>query len=148
MRIRKFEIIEKYKNFDIIIPERKTKDSAGYDISTFEKVEIKPGEIKMIDTGLKILFPKDEVCLIIPRSSLSIKRYLTMPNNVGVIDADYYGNSNNDGHLMVPIYNFGKEVQVLEKNERFCQAIFVRYGKTKEKGMKKSKRIGGFGSSL
>lgn len=146
MRVRKFEIIEKYKEFDIILPERKTKDSAGYDISTFEQVEIKPGEIKLIDTGLKILFPKDEVCLIIPRSSLSIKRFLTMPNNVGVIDSDYYGNSNNEGHLMVPIYNFGKTTQILEKNERFCQAIFIKYGKTKETG-KKRKREGGFGSS-
>lgn len=147
MRIRKFEIVEKYKSFDIIIPERKTKDSAGYDISTFEKVEIKPGEIKMIDTGLKISFPKDEVVFIIPRSSLCIKRFLTMPNNIGVIDSDYYNNPNNEGHLMIPLYNFGKQTQILEKNERFCQAIFVKYKKTKEKG-KKQIRMGGFGSSL
>lgn len=98
---------------DIKIPERATKTSAGYDLASAEDVLIKPKEIVLIKTGLKVSIPKDEVLLVFPRSSLAMKRGLMMSNGVGVVDADYYNNPNNEGHLMIPLYNFtDKEVLV------------------------------------
>jgi dUTPase len=44
-----------------------------------------------------------EALFIFPRSSLGIKKGLMMSNGVGVIDADYYNNPDNEGHIMVPL---------------------------------------------
>lgn len=44
--------------------------------------------------------PDDEVVLLYNRSSNPKKKGLIMANSVGVIDKDYYGNPDNDGHIM------------------------------------------------
>lgn len=145
--MRKFYIIEKFKHLDITIPRRQTKESAGYDLATCEDVTIKPGEIVLIKTGLKVQIPSEEVLLVFPRSSLGIKRGLTMANNVGVIDADYFDNSDNEGHIMIPLLNFSKEPVRLEKDERVAQGIFIKYFKTIDDNNEADERSGGFGSS-
>ena len=145
--MRKFYIIDKFKHLDIEIPRRQTKESAGYDLATFKDVTIKPGEIVLIETGLKVQIPSEEVLLVFPRSSLGIKKGLTMANNVGVIDADYFDNPNNEGHIMIPILNFSKKDVTLEKGERVAQGIFVKYFKTINDDSVDNERSGGFGSS-
>lgn len=145
--MRKFYVIEKFKDLNISLPQRQTADSAGYDLATCEEVTIKPGEIVLIKTGLKVQIPKDEVLLVFPRSSLAIKRGLTMANNVGVIDADYFDNSNNEGHIMIPLRNFKNETVTLEKDERVAQGIFIKYFKTTDDTNLENERSGGFGSS-
>jgi dUTP pyrophosphatase len=144
--MRKFEVIQSYLDKDIKIPERATKYSAGYDLASAENITINPGEIKLVPTGLKADMPEDEALFVYPRSSLGIKRRLTMSNNVGVVDKDYYNNAENEGHIMIPIYNFGTEVQVIKKGERIAQGIFQKYGIT-DNDSAKNLRKGGFGSS-
>jgi len=144
--MRKFEVIQSYLDKDIKIPERATKYSAGYDLASAEDITINPGEIKLVPTGLKADMPEDEALFVYPRSSLGIKRRLTMSNNVGVVDKDYYNNAENEGHIMIPIYNFGTEVQVIKKGERIAQGIFQKYGIT-DNDNAKNLRKGGFGSS-
>lgn len=144
--MRKFEVIQSYLDKDIKIPERATKYSAGYDLASAEDITINPGEIKLVPTGLKADMPEDEALFVYPRSSLGIKRRLTMSNNVGVVDKDYYNNAENEGHIMIPIYNFGTEVQVIKKGERIAQGIFQKYGITDNDSAKKLRK-GGFGSS-
>lgn len=145
--MRKFYVIEKFKDLNISLPQRQTADSAGYDLATCEEVIIKPGEIVLIKTGLKVQIPKDEVLLVFPRSSLAIKRGLTMANNVGVIDADYFDNPNNEGHIMIPLRNFKNKTVTLEKDERVAQGIFIKYFKTTDDTNLENERSGGFGSS-
>lgn len=145
--MRKFYVIEKFKHLNISLPERQTKDSAGYDLATCEDVIIQPGEIVLIKTGLKVQIPENEVLLVFPRSSLGIKKHLTMANNVGVIDADYFDNENNEGHIMIPLRNFGTKSITLEKDERVAQGIFVNYLKTADDKNGDNERSGGFGSS-
>lgn len=144
--MRRFEIISKYKDVSINIPKRASKDSAGYDFEIIERLEIKPGEIKLAPTGLRILMPKNEVLLVFPRSSLAIKKGLMMSNGVGVVDADYYG-SENEGHLMIPLYNFTNETVVIEQYERVAQGIFTNFYKTTGDDDNNTIRLGGFGSS-
>lgn len=144
--MRKFEVIQSYLDKDIKIPERATKYSAGYDLASAEDITINPGEIKLVPTGLKADMPEDEALFVYPRSSLGIKRRLTMSNNVGVVDKDYYNNAENEGHIMIPIYNFGTEVQMIKKGERIAQGIFQKYGIT-DNDSAKNLRKGGFGSS-
>lgn len=145
--MRKFEKITAYQATLFDLPKRATSHSAGYDLAAVEAVEIKPGDIQKVSTGLKVSMEDGEVLLVFPRSSLGLKKQLMMANNVGVIDQDYYNSPGNEGHIMIPIYNFGKTTQVIEKGERVAQGIFVQYLKTDDDIATDEKRISGFGST-
>lgn len=144
--MRRFEVAKGFENVSINMPKRATTKSAGYDICAIEDTIINPGEIVLVKTGLKALMEDDEVLMLYPRSSLSLKKYLTIPNNVGIIDADYYGNINNDGHIFVAIYNFSSEKKIINKNERIAQGIFLKYLKIDDDSSL-NVRVGGFGST-
>ena len=107
--MRKFQIIKEFENENIKIPVRATKNSAGYGLAMAIDITIKPGEIVLVPTGLKVKMSPDEVLLVFPRSSLAIKKGLSMSNGVGVVDSDYYNNQENEGHLMVPLLNFSQK---------------------------------------
>ncbi len=146
MRTRGFEVVSKYKDREVKMPERKTQASAGYDFSALDRVEIPAGEIRFVTTGIKAFMPKDEVLLMYPRSSLSFKKRLLKANGVGVIDSDYYNNPDNEGEIMLILYNFGKESAIIEAGERISQGIFTKY-LTADDDDNKIKRLGGFGST-
>ena len=145
--MRQFEKVSYMNAEDIVIPQRQTLDSAGYDLSSYERVVIEPKTIQLVPTGLKVQLEKDEVLLVYPRSSLGIKKGLMMSNGVGVIDRDYYNNENNEGHIMVPLYNFRDEPVVVEKFERIAQGLFQTFLKTSNDQPVSQTRQGGFGSS-
>ena len=109
MGLRGFERIKEYEESDIPIPKRATKASAGYDFCAIEDVVIEPHTTAVIKTGIKSYFMPDEVLMIVPRSSIGIKRNLIMPNNVAIIDSDYYNNPDNEGHIFIPLHNLGNE---------------------------------------
>ena len=111
----------------IKLPIRKTSKSAGYDFIAFEDITIKPGVIKKIPTGYKVKLQDDEVLLIVVRSSMGFKYNIRLCNQVGVIDADYYNNSSNEGHIWVKIQNEGKEIVVIPRGESIVQGIFLKY---------------------
>lgn len=144
--MRRFEVVTEFKNQNIEIPVRATEASAGYDFAVAKDTLIKAGEIVKVPTGIKACFPKDEFLMLVARSSLPIKKTLMLPNGVGIIDADYYGNEINEGHILVLLYNFGKTDILLKKGEKIAQGIFINYQKTKENTNFKL-RTGGFGSS-
>ena len=104
---------------DAKAPEYMTKLSAGADISSLERVEIAPGETKLIRTGIAVALPACTVGLLFPRSGLSLKTPLRQPNAVGVIDADYRG----EVHGM--FQNTGDETVVIEKGMRIAQLVVV-----------------------
>ena len=145
--MRKFEVVTKFINQGVIIPSRATDHSAGYDLASIEDVTIQPSEIKLIPTGLKVLMGKNEALFVFPRSSLAIKKGLMMSNSVGVIDADYYGNKDNEGHIMIPIINIKSQPVTIIKGERIAQGIFLSYLKTEDDFAGTVSRLGGFGSS-
>lgn len=145
--MRKFEIAKSYENSGVIIPKRATTKSAGYDLSSIEDVTIKPQQIKLVKTGLKAMMPDDEALFIFPRSSLAIKKGLVMSNSVGVVDADYYGNSDNDGLIMVPLMNILDHDVTVLKGERIAQGVFMSYEVTTDDEPLTQIRMGGFGSS-
>ncbi len=144
--MRKFEIAKGFENENIIMPSRATKKSAGYDFRCLEGYTLKPGETHFFKTGLKAKMEDDEVLLIFPRSSLAIKKGLRLTNSVAVIDADYYGNENNDGHIMISLFNFTDHDVVIESQERIAQGIFIKYFATDDDDAT-GIRAGGFGST-
>ena len=145
--MRGFEKAKGYEHIEFDIPKRGTSHSAGYDFAIIEDLEIPPGEIKMGVTGIKAYMMDDEVLKLYPRSSLPRRYHLTIPNNVGIIDKDYYSNPDNDGEILIQLYNFGKETVVLKKGERVAQGIFQHYLVSPKEEKVTTKRNGGFGST-
>lgn len=148
MKTRGFEIVSMYQTAGIHLPERKTGASTGYDFAAAEMVEIASGECALVPTGVKAYMQPDEVLLIYIRSSTALRKRLMLMNSVGVIDADYYGNAENEGHIYIPLYNYGKGTVQITAGERIAQGIFTRYltvdGDSAGRG---HARAGGFGST-
>lgn len=160
--MRKFEFVKRYYDMtrkiinedgSIIewkLPERSTAKSAGYDFFTQERVEIPPYKLgdnpTMVKTGIKVLMPDDEYLMLVNRSSNPKKKKLVIPNSIGIVDADYYGNPDNDGEMMFGFYNLSNETVVLEAGEKIGQGIFCKYGKTDDDNAE-GERTGGFGST-
>ena len=148
--MRKFEIAKGWEDKNINMPFRKTKFSAGYDIEAAEDTLVKSykngDDPTLIPTGLKALMEDDEVLMLYNRSSNPKKKGLIIPNSVGVIDKDYYGNEDNDGHFMFSFYNFKNEDILIKKGETIGQAVFQKYLITDDDDASGT-RTGGFGST-
>lgn len=147
---RGFEVAKGFEECGINLPVRKTKYSAGYDIEAAEDVVIpsfkKGMNPTLVKTGLKAYMQDDEVMLLYNRSSNPKKKGLIVANSVGVIDKDYYGNPDNDGHIMFAFYNIKEEDVEIKKGEAIGQAIFQKYLVTDD-DVAQGERIGGFGST-
>ena len=135
---------ELYESY--LLPKRSTKNSAGYDIASLEGYTLKPGEAHIFVTGLKVSMNSDEVLYLYGRSSFGYKYNITLANSVGVIDSDYYGNPDNDGHFMFAYYNFFNEDVVIKKGDVIGQVIFQKYLVTDDDNAT-GMRTGGFGST-
>ncbi len=148
-RTRGFEVvsIEMRKNtMNAILPERGTKAAAGYDFSTPLTVIIPAKNKETIWSNIKAYMQEDEVLLIYVRSSIGIKKGLTLANGTGVIDADYYDNKDNDGNIGICLVNNTDEDIVLKENERIAQGVFMSY-LISDNGNSVVTRTGGMGSS-
>lgn len=143
---RKFEVVKTWTGSSPQLPCRKTAYSAGYDFFLPEDVFIPPHGSVTIKTGIKVCMPWNEVLLLFIRSSLGIKRGLALPNAVGVIDADYYENADNDGEIMAKLDNHGDEAVELKRGDSFMQGIFVKYFVT-DGDTTEAVRQGGIGST-
>ena len=150
MKTRGFEVAKGFEDSNINLPVRKTKYSAGYDIEAAEDTVIpsfKKGDAPtLIKTGLKAYMADDEVLMLYNRSSNPKKKGLILANSVGVIDKDYYGNPDNDGHIMFAFYNIKDEDVTIKKGEAIGQGVFQKYLVTDD-DIASGERTGGFGST-
>ena len=149
-RLRGFEVAKGFEDKNINLPIRKTKYSAGYDIEAAEDVVIpsfkKGTNPILVKTGLKAYMQDDEMLLLYNRSSNPKKKGLILANSVGVVDKDYYGNVDNDGHIMFAFYNIKDEDVEIKKGDAIGQAIFQKYLVTDDDAAE-GERGGGFGST-
>lgn len=157
------------------IPEYQTKRAAGADFFCAEEVTIEPiwkmllnsidvvpicsltikdrefcKDIKptLVHTGIKSDMEDDEVLELYNRSSNPKKLGLILANSVGVIDADYYSNEDNDGEIMFAFYNIKPWPVTLKAGDRIGQGVFKKYLRpTKGLRVKSEERKGGFGST-
>lgn len=148
MKLRGFEKISEYANVDFPMPVRKTKFSAGYDFCVPKDVVLEPGVLKLVPTGIKAYMQEGEYLGMHIRSSMAVKRRIQLVNNVGIIDADYYNNSDNEGHIMLAMMNMSDEKITLNKGECVAQGIFYNYLLADDDDKsEKAIRGGGFGST-
>lgn len=107
------------------LPQRATRGSFGYDLATVEALRVRPRETRIVPTGLRLAhdLPHDErgglALLVLPRSSLSLRYGLILPNSPGLIDADY------SEPIGVIVHNLRDEPVELPAGTRIAQAVFV-----------------------
>ena len=131
----------------ILLPRRATRGSAGYDFFAPFSFTLAPGETVKIPTGIRVRIDEDWVLKIYPRSGLGFKYRLQMNNTVGIIDSDYFY-SDNEGHILMKLFNDGREGKTLELKAGMAvaQGIFMEYGITIDDDVEEV-RNGGFGST-
>lgn len=167
MRNRGFEVCKGYEDKDITLPIRKTKNSVAYDLeaaedtvipSLWKTVFVNMGKFlkgdtsydafkpTLVKTGLKSYFNEDEALFLATKSSYPVKKGLMLANSIGVIESDYYGNQDNDGHIMFAYYNFLPVDVTIKKHEPAGQAFFQKFLVTDDDNATGT-RVGGFGST-
>lgn len=148
MRQRGFEIVAQFAAAGLKLPTRSTTGSAGYDIAAAENVCLRAGERALVPTGIKAYMQLDEFLGIHIRSSLAVKQGLYLANGQGIIDADYYNNPDNEGHILIALVNGGTQDVSIDSGMRIAQGIFYKYLLTDQDGATdKEARTGGIGST-
>lgn len=106
------------------MPEYATKGSAGADLRAYlpdGPVTLKPGERRLIPTGLFVELPQGMEAQVRARSGLAIKHGIGLVNGVGTVDSDYRGEWN------VPMINWGSEAYTINNGDRIAQVVFSLY---------------------
>lgn len=147
--MRRFERIDAPRARDVALPKRATAHSAGYDFVAPEDINLYAGgrSIAMVRTCIKARMEPDEFLMMCIRSSLGIKWGLALANGTGIIDADYYGNPENDGEICIALVNQDPYRDVkIHKGDRIAQGIFMKY-LLAEDDKANAERNGGVGST-
>ncbi len=150
VKLRGFEVAKGWEDKNINLPIRKTAHSAGYDVEAAEDVVIPPFEKgckpTLVHTGLKAYCQVDEWYMLANRSSNPGKKKLVLANGIGIIDADYYNNPDNDGEFMYAYYNIGDTPLEIKKGDIIGQVVFQKFLVTDDDNAT-GKRMSGFGST-
>lgn len=104
---------------DAIIPKYQTSGAAGFDIHSIEEVVIKPGETKLIKTGLAFSLEKNQTILVCSRSGLAINNSVFTLNAPGIVDSDYRGG------ICGIMHNASNTDFIVKKHDRIAQAIVM-----------------------
>lgn len=100
----------------------------------------------LVSTGMKCKLDEGEWLQLSVRSSSPLKYWLMLGNGIGVIDADYYNNPDNEGEIFFQIYNLSPFNIQIKKGEAIGQAIILPYAVTDDDAAC-GERTGGFGST-
>lgn len=142
----KFEKVS-WADKDLKLPERSSKGSAGYDFFAPCDIVIPAHSFsKLVPLNIKAYMPPDSFLGITIRSSLAIKRGLSIAQGMAIIDSDYVDNWENEGNIGIMIRNDSDFDHTIYKGERCCQGIFMLYDVVDEDNCT-GKRTGGYGSS-
>lgn len=110
-----------YEEFGM--PDYKTEGSAGIDLRACidEAIELKPNEVAMIPSGLKIHIDNPNyAAILLPRSGLGHKNGIVLGNLVGLIDSDY------QGEMGMSVWNRSNEPFVITPGDRVAQMVVIQ----------------------
>ncbi len=130
---------------EVNLPGYAHEGDAGLDLYAAENCILKPGERKLVSTGIKLALPSGYEAQIRPRSGLALKHGLSVVNTPGTIDSGYRG------LVGVILINHGKEDFAVEKNMKIAQMVINRVENAKIEEVEElddtSRGEGGFGST-
>ena len=148
--MRKFEMVKnefrKYSQDDVSLPVRSTMNAAGYDMFSPIDIVIPAGKVETVWTNIKAACNPDEFIMICVRSSMG-KKGISLANDVGIVDSDYYSNPSNDGNIGVMLRNNTHEDFIITKGDKIAQAIFMKYLTVDDEVVSNNQRVSGFGST-
>lgn len=129
------------------VPSYSTKGSAGFDLRAHLESELavylKPGETKLIPTGLFMQIPEGYELQIRPRSGLALKKGITVLNTPGTIDSDYRG------EIGIILINHSSKEVIITNGERIAQGVLAQYTKAEFEEVElleeTARSVGGFG---
>ncbi len=144
------EVLIKFKRLsnvfeNIPLPSYATVGSSGMDIRAAlnKPLIIKPKQIELVSTNLKVEIPIGFEIQVRPRSGLAATNGIGILNSPGTIDADYRG------EIKIIIINLGKDDFTIQPGDRIAQLVVSKIyrGKLEEvEELNMSKRgDGGFG---
>ena len=108
---------------DVKPPERANPSDAGLDVffcpmdASVTGIKLKPGESKIISTGLRFGVPHGYMLQAMNRSGIASKRSLVV--GAHVIDSGY------DGEVFINLHNVGKETQVVTAGTKIAQLVMI-----------------------
>ena len=132
---------------ELALPSYATPHSAGMDLlaAVAAPITLKPGERKLVPTGLSIALPDGYEAQVRPRSGLALKNGISLVNTPGTIDADYRG------EIGVILINLGQENFTIERGMRIAQMVIAPYTRASFSEVlelpETSRGAGGFGST-
>ena len=127
------------------VPEMAHQGDSGFDLYADETVSLKPGERKLVSTGIKLSIPHGFEAQVRPKSGLAVKAGITVLNTPGTIDSGYRG------EVKVILANLGSEDFLVEKGKKIAQLVFARVECPELETVKEldetRRNKGGFGST-
>ncbi len=128
------------------LPKYETQGSFAFDFLAREETIIAPQEIKLIPSNVIVKCPQNLALLVLPRSSMPLKKSLVCPHSIGLIDSDYHGEKD---EIKIQVMNIGKSTVTVEKGEKIAQGLFVKTEKIEFSEDHTPSEIsrGGFGST-
>ena len=100
-------------------PTRAHPTDAGHDLAASETTHIAPGVVTLVPTGVAVAIPEGHVGLLAARSSLAVKKAMTLANGVGVIDSDYRG------EIKIPIIPLDGCHNLIQAGQKIAQLIIL-----------------------
>jgi dUTP pyrophosphatase len=101
------------------LPAYATAGSAGMDLhaAVDKPINVKPGQIIAVPTGLHVAVPAGYELQIRPRSGLALKKGIGLLNSPGTVDTDYRG------EIMVILINLGADHFTIHRGDRIAQMV-------------------------
>ena len=107
------------------LPSYATEGSSGMDIRAWiedkSTIVLKPGERKLIHTGLYFNIPEGLEVQLRARSGLAFKYGICLSNGIATIDSDY------TGEIGVLLTNLGENDFIINSGDRIAQAVVASY---------------------
>jgi dUTP pyrophosphatase len=127
------------------LPSYAHSGDAGLDLYASVAVSLRPGESKLVGTGISIELPPDTEAQVRPRSGLALKHGVTVLNTPGTIDEGYRGEV---GVILINHGNAQFDVQPGMKIAQIVIASCLRVSVEERAELSGSARgQGGFGST-
>jgi dUTP pyrophosphatase len=130
---------------ELPLPASAKPGDAGLDLRASEAVSFKPGERRLVPTGLAVAIPEGHAGFVLPRSGLAMQKGVTVLNAPGLIDSGYRG------ELKVLLINHGAEAVGIERGERIAQLVIQPVAQARlvevERLPDSARGAGGFGST-
>lgn len=97
------------------VPSYAHATDAGMDLYTVEDFVLKPGEHRIVPTGIAFAVPDGYAALTWDKGSVALKRHIKVMG--GVFDTDYRG------ELLIGLTNLGQEPQKFSIGDKIAQIL-------------------------